>query len=52
MVSFALTPAAELIPLFLLISTRVILGVDRITPERIRAVLGRTLTLDQRAAGR
>jgi uncharacterized protein len=37
---FALTLAAELIPLFLLISTIVYLVVEKVTPERIRAVLG------------
>jgi uncharacterized protein len=37
---FALTLAAELIPLFLLIGTLVYLTVETVTPERIRAVLG------------
>jgi uncharacterized protein len=37
---FALTLAAELIPLFLLISTVVYLVVEKVTPERVRAALG------------
>jgi uncharacterized protein len=38
--SFAVSLAAELIPLFLLIGTLVYLTVDRVTPERIRSALG------------
>jgi uncharacterized protein len=37
---FGLTLAAELIPLFLVISTVVYLVVEKVTPARIRAVLG------------
>lgn len=38
--TFAATLTAELIPLFLLISTLVYLVVDKLTPSRIRAVMG------------
>ncbi|HEY0971493.1 MAG TPA: permease [Gemmatimonadales bacterium] len=37
---FALTLTVELIPLFLAISTVVYLVVEKLTPERVRAVLG------------
>jgi uncharacterized protein len=37
---FAATLAAELVPLFLLVSTLVYLVVERVTPDRIRSVLG------------
>lgn len=38
--TFALTLAAELIPLFVLISTAVYLVVEKLTRQRIRAILG------------
>jgi uncharacterized protein len=37
---FALTLAAELIPFVVVISTVVYLVIEKVTPERIRAVLG------------